>query len=179
MDHFYTIKDQLGIYFLTFQVVNWVDVFTRFRYRDILVNSFKYCIANKGLNVYAWVIMSNHVHCILSGDNNLSGIIRDLKRHTSKAIVSSIANEQESRREWMLFQFNIRGKINRRNNNYQFWTQENHAVQILSASMLEKISCYIHDNPVRAGWVDEPHHYKYSSAIDYVGGKGLLRITEM
>jgi putative transposase len=76
----YVIKDQKGMYFLTFQVVAWVDIFTRKRYKDIVVDAFNFCIKNKGLQVHSWCIMSNHVHCILSSKTGeLSNTIRDLK----------------------------------------------------------------------------------------------------
>jgi putative transposase len=53
-----------GLYFLTFQIVGWVDLFTRKIYKDIAIESFKYCQINKGLRLFAYVIMSNHIHLI-------------------------------------------------------------------------------------------------------------------
>jgi REP element-mobilizing transposase RayT len=86
--------------------VAWVDIFTRKRYRDTVVDSFNYCIKQKGLQVYGWCVMSNHVHCLVSSKTgNLSDTIRDMKRHCSKQILQSIETEPESRREWILFQF--------------------------------------------------------------------------
>ena len=91
MPESYVIKDQFATYFLTFQIVGWLDIFTRKRYRDIVVDSFNYCVEQKQLQVHAWVIMSNHVHCIVTGTNGLlSDTIRDLKRHTAKEILKSI-----------------------------------------------------------------------------------------
>ena len=95
----YKIQDQSGYYFLTFQVINWIDVFTRKKYRDIVMESFIYCQKNKGLSVHGYVIMSNHIHCILSSTNdNLSDIIRDFKTFTSKEILEGINSNEESRR---------------------------------------------------------------------------------
>ena len=77
----YKINNPEGIYFISFAVVNWIDVFTRKDYKDIFVDSINYCINNKGLKVYSWVIMTNHIHLILSANNgNLSDIIRDFKK---------------------------------------------------------------------------------------------------
>ncbi|PKP21945.1 MAG: hypothetical protein CVU05_05700 [Bacteroidetes bacterium HGW-Bacteroidetes-21] len=87
MSDSYQIKNQQGIYFLTFQIVGWVDIFSRQVYREIIVDSFKYCIENKQLKVHAFVVMSNHVHCILSTEMILSDIVRDFKKHTSKQIL--------------------------------------------------------------------------------------------
>jgi putative transposase len=111
----YQIKNQDAIYYLTFQVINWIDVFTKKTYRDIIIDSFKYCKEHKALNLHAFVIMSNHVHCILSsGKSDLSGTIRDFKTFTSKTIISEINSSSESRREWMLGQMRYYPKTNKR-----------------------------------------------------------------
>ena len=84
------INNESNIYFCTFTVINWIDVFSRQRYRDILIESFKFSQENKGLKIYAFVIMSNHVHCILSADgDNLSDIIGAFKSFTAKKIINS------------------------------------------------------------------------------------------
>jgi REP element-mobilizing transposase RayT len=176
----YVIKDQHGMYFLTFQVVAWVDIFTRKRYKDIVVDAFNFCIQHKGLQVHSWCIMSNHVHCILSSKTGeLSNTIRDLKRHTSKTILQSIQNEPESRRDWMFFQFKKAAQQHVRNNEYQLWTHENHAIGIdlhISDMFLSKLH-YIHNNPVREGYVDNATDYLYSSARDYAYIKGLVQVA--
>ncbi len=126
MDGKYRISNPEGVYFITFAVVDWIDVFTRNRYREIFVDSLNYCIDKKGLVVYAWVLMSNHVHLVCKAEErNLSDIIRDLKRHTSKSILRSIEEEPESRRDWMLCQFDKAGTNNSNNKFFQFWQQDN------------------------------------------------------
>ena len=47
----YIIKDQQGVYFLTFQIVNWLDIFIRKRYRDIVVDAFNNPLPSQILNV--------------------------------------------------------------------------------------------------------------------------------
>jgi putative transposase len=154
------------------------DVFTRRDYKDILVDSLKYCIANKGLELYAWVIMSNHIHLIIgTKDKPLESILRDIKRHTSKALVKAIdENKLESRREWMLWFFEREGQINPNNEHHQFWQQGSHPIELWSNEVMDQKLDYLHNNPVVAGWVDEAEHYLYSSARDYAGGKGLIDI---
>ena len=126
----YKIRDQYAVHFITFAVVEWIDVFTRKAYADIVLDSLRFCISNKALKVHAWCIMSNHVHLICSAANgNLSDILRDFKKFTSKAIIKSIEeNKQESRKNWMLWLFKKAGEKNSRNNNCQFWRQNNHPV---------------------------------------------------
>ena len=81
----YRVKDENALYFLTFSTVEWIDVFTRKLYKDILVESLRYCQQKKGLELYSWVIMSNHVHLIARAKegHKLSGILRDMKKHIS------------------------------------------------------------------------------------------------
>ncbi len=122
--------------------------------------------------------MTNHVHLILgSKQAKLQDIMRDLKRHTSKAITKTIEeNQQESRREWMLWMFERTGQRNPNNEKYQFWQQHNNPIELWNNESMQQKVDYIHDNPVVAGFVQEPRHYAYSSAIDYAGGKGLVDI---
>jgi len=99
----YQIKDQSAAYFLTFQVVFWIDLFSRPIYRDIVIDSLKYCQNEKGLEIFAFVIMSNHIHIMArSRKNDLSGTIRDFKKYTSKKIIELIDLNGDSRKEWML-----------------------------------------------------------------------------
>ncbi len=133
MSQAYKITDQQAAYYLTLQVVQWVDIFTRKIYRDIIIDSLQFCQKNKGLEVYAYVIMSNHLHLLVRASNsNLSSILRDLKRHTSKKIIETIQNESESRREWLLMIFRYAAGKHSRNNEFQVWTHENHAEEIFS-----------------------------------------------
>jgi putative transposase len=177
----YHMDNPSGIYFVTFTIVFWIDVFIRNSYKNEFVKSLNYCIQQKGLNVHAWCIMSSHVHLIISAKNsdlhNLSDIIRDIKKYTANTIIKSITNDPESRRDWMLDKFSFAASKNSRNNNYQFWQQDNQAKELFSNDfMMQKLN-YIHQNPVEEGWVDEPEHYTYSSARDYCGRKGLVEIA--
>ena len=174
----YKIVDQGALYYVTFQIVNWVDLFTRQVYRDIVIDSLKFCQVNKGLEVYAFVVMSNHIHILLrSGNDKLSDTIRDFKSHTAKQILLAIETEQESRRDWMLNLFEFAAKQHKRNEKYQVWTHENHAELIYSDNFIFQKINYIHENPVRAGIVENPEDYLYSSARDFAGKSCLLNIV--
>src|SRR6478672_13821045 len=96
----YRITDQFVAYFITLTVIDWVDVFARKEYKEILIDNLRFCIENKGLRVYEFVIMSNHLHAIVSSDKlPLSDIIRDFKKFTAKRIIEQILNSGESRKE--------------------------------------------------------------------------------
>lgn len=173
----YKITNQSKVYFLTFQIVGWVDLFTRQRYRDIVVNSLAYCQIHKGLVVYAYVFMSNHIHLLVSSEtDNLSGTIRDFKTFTSRQVSNSVQNEPESRREWMQMVFNFHGKNKSRQHN-QVWTHDNHAELVYSNKFLRQKIEYIHDNPVRSRIVEKPHHYLYSSARNYADMDSILDVV--
>lgn len=169
----YTVKSQERLYFITCTVRQWVDVFTRDVYREIVVDSIRHCQENKGLRLHGWVIMSNHIHLIISSTkNNLSDIIRDFKKFTSTKIVEAIRNNsQESRKRWLLRLFIRNGAV-------RFWQEGYHGEEITSrAFYLTKLN-YIHLNPVRAGWVEKEEEYLYSSCGDYYGiRKGKLELT--
>ena len=139
------------IYFTTTTVVDWVDIFTRPRYKHIIIESLQYCQQNKGLLIYAWVLMSNHLHMIVSaeGENTMSHILRDFKKHTNKQIMHSLESDIQD------------------GNDMQPIYMYDYLVQKLN---------YIHQNPVVAEIVNKPEEYKYSSAIDYAGGNGLLNV---
>ena len=173
----YKIRNQRGIHFLTFQVIDWMDVFTRKQYKDIFIEALQYCQTEKELRVHAYVIMSNHVHLMVrSGTGQLSDTIRDLKRHTSKTIIKSIKKMHESRRNWMLTQMRKQANRHLRNELYQLWTHENHPISIKSNRFRNQRLNYTHNNPVKAGIVDIPEHYLYSSARNYVGLSGLMHV---
>ena len=173
----YVIRDQYKAHFITATVVDWVDVFTRPIYRDCIIDSLEYCIKNKGMIVYGYVIMSNHIHLIIqSNDGKLSDLLRDFKKYTSKTILAKIQEKTESRKEWMLERFNLATLSHTRNKNYQFWQYGSHAEEIYSDKFMWSKLDYIHLNPVRSGIVIKASDYIYSSASNYMEGKGLLAI---
>jgi putative transposase len=178
----YKVGDDALPHFVTFSVVGWIDVFSREEYKEIFVESLKYCQKNKGLVLHAWVVMTNHVHLIISSNSNkLEHIVRDLKKYTSKQITRAIQeNTQESRREWMLNIFSYAGKTNNNNTSFQFWKQDYHPIELNTVEKTQQRLNYLHENPVRSGLVWEPWHYKYSSANDYYSNEhGLIEIEHL
>lgn len=126
----YKFRDQNEIYHVTFTVINWIDVFIRNEYKEIIINSWKHCIDHKGLEIYGWCIMTSHIHMIIgSNKNKLETIVRDMKKHTSEQMKYAIQNNKnESRREWMLGMMKDAGKANNNNANFQFWIQNSHPI---------------------------------------------------
>lgn len=121
--------------------------------------------------------MTSHVHLILGtdGSNNLQDIIRDLKSYTSRHIRLQLEQSTtESRKEWMMWFFTQAGLHNSNNKDYQFWQQDNHPIELSTPEMTKQRLDYLHDNPVEAGFVTSPEHWRWSSAYDYCGGKGVI-----
>lgn len=173
----YVIRDQTLPHFFTITVVDWVDVFSRKNFRDVVLECLTFCVKNKGMILYSYVIMSNHIHLIIqSEEGKLSDLIRDFKKFTAKTILDKIQTEPESRRDWMLERFKLATETHSRNKNYQFWQLSNHAEEIYSEKFMWSKIDYIHFNPVRAGIVSSPQNYIYSSASNYVIGKGIIDV---
>jgi REP element-mobilizing transposase RayT len=128
---------------------------------------------NKGLQVYGWVIMTNHIHMIISSDNGkLSDIIRDIKKFTAAKIIQAIENNKnESRKKWLLW-------LLKKNEKIVFWQEGYHGEEIISSNFFETKLNYIHNNPVKARIVEKEEEYLYSSCGDYYGNrKGLLELA--
>ena len=123
--------------------------------------------------------MPSHIHLIFrSADGKPSELIRDFKGFTSRQIIKAIQeNNQESRKEWMLWMFAKAGEKNSNVKNYQLWQQHNQPIQIWSLKVFEQKLNYIHQNPVESGFVTEPWEWKYSSARNYCDDfEGILKI---
>ncbi len=176
----YKITDQNALYFLTFTVIDWVDVFTRKDYKLIVTDSMNYCIKEKGLTVYGWVIMSNHIHVLWKAKEgyHISAIIRDFKKYTAKSILSEIESGNESRKVWLLNKFEFAGSRLNRIKKYKFWKDNNHAILLDpdQPKIIDQKLDYIHNNPVSGMLVEKPEHYIFCSANDYCGNQGIVNI---
>ena len=170
MSRKFKIRDQEAVYFVTFTIIQWLDIFIRSEYRDVFLDSIRYCQKHKGLEVYAYCIMSSHVHMIVArhGKQNLEHVIRDIKKYTCLKIIEAINNNpQESRRELLMWLFERAGTYNPHNTRYQFWEQHSHPIELNTEEKLNQRLDYIHNNPVVAGIVRYPEDYLYSSAGNY------------
>lgn len=177
MSRKYKFVTDIPLHFVTYATVGWIDIFSRERYRTLVVDSLRHCCRQKGLQLHAWVIMTNHVHLIMSTKDGVlpANILRDHKRFTSEAIHKDLLQfNGESRKEWMLPLFEQAGKQNSANRGFQLWQQHNHPVWIGSLKVMQQKLTYLHQNPVRAGFVDVAEQWRYSSARDYTGEPGLI-----
>lgn len=180
MSEKYKIFDQRAACFVTFTVVQWIDLFTRNEYRNIIIESLRFCQENKGLVIYSYCIMTNHIHMIISSDSDIKieNIIRDFRGFTSKELRKEIESSPlESQKSWMQKLFYHDEKRRKSNENFQLWKRNYHPIEITGHKFFEEKVEYIHQNPVKAGFVYEPLEYVYSSAANYAGREGILDVV--
>ncbi|MGS2765277.1 REP-associated tyrosine transposase [Sinomicrobium sp. M5D2P9] len=177
MSRNYKFYNPEGLYFVSFAVVEWLDVFTRNVYKNLLLESLAFCQREKGMEIIAWCIMTNHVHLVFRSvkGQHPALLLGDFKRFTSKAVVKAIQNNpRESRKEFLLEQFKKAAEKSSNVDSHQFWRHDNKPIELWSNKVIQEKVSYVHNNPVEAGLVFKPQDYVYSSATDYAGGKGLL-----
>ena len=179
MSRRYKFGDNDKLYFISFSVVHWIDVFVRNEYKDILIESWRFCQKEKELEIYGWCIMPSHIHMIVGTKGRpLEKIIGEMKSFTSTRLRKAITEHPgESRKEWMIWMMERAGKKNGNNNDWQFWQQHNKPLEILNADMFYQKLNYIHRNPVEAGFVEIEEEWTYSSAKDFHGKKGLIDLS--
>lgn len=160
----HSYPDQLT--FITIRVVAWACVFIRREYQQIVVDSLAHCRERKGLDIYAYVLMPNHLHAVvLSNGRELSDTVRDFKAHTARHLLRAVSEHpQESRRVGLLRLFAAYGDHSPINTHEQFWQTGYYPTGLWSPPVIQQKIDYIHQNPVRAGFVDQPSDYLLSSA---------------
>lgn len=175
----YKATEPEGVYFVTLTVVGWIDVFTRPKQKAGIIESLQFCQKEKGLEIYAYCIMSNHLHmiCKAVAEISLPEIMRDFKKFTSKQIIKTIELEPDSRRDRTLEYFKNACDHLQRNQKYKVWQDGYHAEILYSRKFLLQKLNYIHNNPVKAGIVSTPEHYLFSSARIYAGLEGELEVV--
>ncbi|MBA3674961.1 MAG: transposase [Chitinophagaceae bacterium] len=178
MSRKYKFHDNDKLYFISFAVISWVDLFIRNEYKEIIIRSFLHCVQHKSMELYAYCIMTSHVHMIIGSRGNLmQNIIRVLKRHTSESLHKEIIQHlTESRKEWILAMMTEAGTKNSNNVSFQLWQQHSQPVELNSPKILHQKLNYIHHNPVAAGFVDKEEDWLYSSARNYYGWQGLIDV---
>jgi REP element-mobilizing transposase RayT len=165
-------------YFVTITIVGWIDIFTRPEQKLALIESLRYCQKEKGLEIYAYCLLSSHLHMVCSTKTGrLADIMRDFKKFTSKKIIKIIEEYPESRKEWLLDYFQNACDHLKRDQKYKVWQTGYHAEMLFSGNFIKQKIKYIHNNPVKEEIVSKPEDYLYSSARNYAGLENHLDIT--
>jgi putative transposase len=157
------VYEPLNAHFVTSTVIHLIPVFRREAYFRVLADSFTYCIQQRRFVIHAFVIMPDHFHLLCSQlDGDIPGVIRDIKRYTSRQLIDLLVRDH-AYAPWLASMRNAaRGA-----SEAKLWDDEFHPEQVHSRSFYDQKCTYIHENPVRAGYVDNPCHWRYSSACLY------------
>ncbi|PKG40274.1 REP-associated tyrosine transposase [Psychromonas sp. Urea-02u-13] len=170
----YKIIQQDAPHFVTLTVLHWIPVFTRPQTVDIILNSLRFLMA-EGLNVHAYVILENHLHLVVQSDQLGKDLAR-LKSYTAKQLIAYLTTHHV---KTILDQLAFYKKAHKGDCAYQFWQEGVHPEMILSDDMMRQKIDYIHQNPVKRGYVDQATHWRYSSARNYENEVGLIDICKL
>ena len=169
----YKIHDNAYPHFFTCTVVEWLPVFTRQESVQILLDSWSFLQREGRLTVFAYVVLENHIHFIAASDQ-LSKEIGDFKSYTARRLIDLL---KSANAKTLLDQLAFRKALHKNDRDYQFWQEGSHPQQISSDEIMRQKIEYIHYNPVKRGYVDDPTHWRYSSARNYAGMAGLIEVT--
>ena len=142
-----------GIYFLTMTVKKWYYLFDRHDRRRILADAILHAQENRGLSLYAYVFMLNHIHLVIASSDAV-GFVRDFKRHTASRLKVNIGQ----------FEPNLLPLFMDSDGAYRFWKDGNAPKKIESERFLRQKIQYIESNPVKKEYVSRPEHWLWSSA---------------
>ncbi len=159
-------------HFLTMTIVDWLPIFTNREVADIILGSLRYIREEKKAKLYAYVIMENHLHCIVQSDE-LRKTVQSFKSYTARAIIDYF---KERKNIDMLKKLKQNKLIHKTESEYQVWQEGSHPEEITTDEMMHQKLEYIHNNPVRRGYIEEPGQWRCSSAQNYEGKEGLVSI---
>ncbi|AWB52291.1 TPA: transposase [Pasteurella multocida] len=176
MSRKYKMNNAEGIYFVSFATVYWIDVFVREIYFEAIIQALAFCCKEKGMILYGYCIMPSHIHLLFQAkEKNPIALLQSFKKFTAKGLLKLISeNQQESRKEWLLWMFERAGKKRANVQKYQFWQHHNQPIEIYSEKYFDQKLDYIHQNPVLSGFVSQAEDWKYSSAKNYVNCQDIV-----
>jgi putative transposase len=167
--------------YLTFNTVDWVDVFIRPTYKQVITDTLNYFVEKKGFTVYAWCLMTNHLHLLAKAKDGsgLAMIEKEFKKITTNQIMEAFDLEPELRRNWIMQRFENFSQSLKKIEKFQLWQSCSNPTYIdfKQVYKLQERVLHIHENPVRDRVVTNPEDYLYSSAGDYAGKKGMVRVS--
>ncbi|MGE5479978.1 MAG: REP-associated tyrosine transposase [Chloroflexota bacterium] len=160
-------------YFLTITTVEWMPLFANKNLTQIVIDSLNFLVQNNRIELYGYVILENHLHLIAISEN-LTKEIANFKSYSARKIIEFLS---ELHYNELLKKLKFYKLSTRSDRLYQVWQEGNHPEQILSLEMMREKLDYIHNNPLRRGYVDDPLHWVYSSARNYNGCQGIIDIN--
>ena len=161
-------------HFMTATVNHWLPLFTRPETVNILLDSWRFLQQEAGSKLYGYVILENHLHLIAASEN-LSHDMQRFKSYTAKQIIRHLEQRGQARLLELLALFK---RTHKKETTYQVWEEGNHPQIVETEDVMRQKLDYIHQNPVKRGYVDQPEHWRYSSARNYAGAEGLIEVIK-
>ena len=165
-------QDELTPYFLTLTTIKWLPLFSKPEVAQIVFDSLRFLQEQQDIRVHAYILLENHIHLVLSS-SHLSKQINRFKSYTAR---QALDYYQQSNNRFILNQLNFSVTPGPHRQEYKFWQEGYHPQEIQDEDMLLQKIEYIHNNPVKRGYVELPEHWLYSSARNYAGLKGILEV---
>jgi putative transposase len=162
----YVVREEYHAHLVTSTIINWLPVFTSSACCNIVAEAFDYCRKHKELKLYGWVIMPNHFHAVVQA-TELSRVMADLKKFTARRLIEQLKIE---RRDWLLEILHESRLQHKHGSKYQVWQEGFHPQALYSDETVRQKLEYLQNNPVRAGFVAAPEHWRYSSAHEWCDG---------
>ena len=159
-------------YFMTNTVVAWLPVFSQPEFANVIIDSWQFVQDQREIQILSFVIMENHIHWIAVGPQ-ISKRVGEFKSFTATTILRQLESKGYRTLLQELQFFKARYKLDQQ---HQLWQDGSHPQQIDSDNMMWQKIEYIHNNPLRRGYVDDPGHWRYSSARIYAGQEGVMPI---
>ena len=169
----YRIYETEYAYFITSTVNGWLPIFTRQEAADIIFDSWRHLQHHRELNLFAYVILENHLHFVASSPT-LPILIQSFKSWTARKIIDLLIDRKS---ETLLRQLRAMKLNHKKESEYQVWQESSKPKQIQNDEMMCQKIEYIQNNPVARGFVDDPLHWRWSSARNYAGQSGLIEVT--
>jgi putative transposase len=169
----YRFSDRRQPHFFTCTIVGWLPVFTRPDTVNIVLDSWRFLQSNNRLTLFGYVILENHLHAIGSADD-LSKEVGDFKSFTARKIIDLLEAKHV---ETLLKQFRYLKAAHKTQCEYQIWQEGSHPQVIEHEEVMRQKLEYAHGNPVKRGYVDKARDWRYSSARNYAGEKGLIDVV--
>lgn len=169
----YKIGEDVAPYFLTCTVVGWLPLFTRPETVQIILDSWRFLQEQRRLLLFGFVILENHLHFIASSAD-LAKEVGDFKSYTARRVIDHLC---ERNVRTLLDQLEANKADHKVDRPYQLWQEGSHPKLIQGEEMMRQKLDYIHMNPVKRGYVDDPVHWRYSSARNYAKLEGLVPVA--
>jgi len=168
----YKIHNEQYPYFITANLRFGLPLFCNPSAVTFLLANLEFLRNKRGVKLIAYVIMENHFHAILHGDD-LADKISQFKSYSARKIIDSFKMDQHSR--WLKRMKRVKPAY-KNDQEFQFWEESYHPKQVVGDEMMMQKINYIHQNPVKRGYVDKPEYWRYSSARNYLGEEGLIPV---